>query len=60
MGYFKHLVCSVAKLVGQCIGNWYGNCPDTTILKLGWDFGPGAVCDAVGACKLVDVLVGGT
>jgi len=28
---------------------------------LGWDFGPGAVCDAVGACKLVDVLVvGGT
>ena len=31
----------------------------TTILKFGWDFGPGAVCDAVGACKLVDVLVVG-
>ena len=47
----------VAKLVGQCIGNWHGNCTVTTILKLGWDFGPGAVCDAVGAGKLVDVLV---
>ena len=31
----------------------------TTILELGWDFGPGAVCDAVGAGKLVDVLVDG-
>ena len=29
----------------------------TTILKLGWDFGPGAVCDAVGACKLVDFIL---
>ena len=28
-------------------------------MKLGWDLGPGAVCDAVGACKFVDV-VGGT
>ena len=31
----------------------------TTKLKLGWDLGPGAVCDAVGACKFVDVLVVG-
>ena len=60
MEYFKCLVqCLVAKLVGQCIGNWHGNCIVTTILKLGWDFGPGAVCDAVGAFKLVDVLVVG-
>ena len=65
MENFKHLVqCLVAKLklkrVGQFIGNWHRHCPVTTILKLGWDFGPGAVCDAVGACKLVDFIpVGG-
>ena len=60
MEKFKHLVkCLVAKLVGQSIGNWHRHCIETTILKLGWDFGPGAVCDAVGACKLVDVLVVG-
>ena len=49
----------VAKLVGQCIGNWHGNCTKTTILKLGWDFGPGAGGDAVGAFKLVDLFVVG-
>ena len=49
---FIHLV---AKLVSQCIRDWYGNWSHTTILKFGGDFGPGAVCDAVGACKLVDV-----
>ena len=38
LGYFKHLVCLVAKFVGQCIGNWHGNGFPTTILKLGWDF----------------------
>ena len=56
-----HIVqCLVAKLVDQSIGNWHGNCIVTTILKLGWDFGPGAVCDAVGAGKLVDFIpVGG-
>ena len=31
----------------------------TTILKLGWDFGPGAGGDAVGAFKLVDLFVVG-
>ena len=60
MEYFKCLVqCLVAKLVGQCIGNWHRHCPVTTILKLGWDFGPGAGGDAVGAFKLVDLFVVG-
>ena len=52
---FIHLV---AKLVSQCIRDWYGNWSHTTILKFGGDFGPGAVCDAVGACKFIDVLIG--
>ena len=51
--------CLIAKLVGQCIGDWHGYWVAATILKLGLDFGPGAVCDAVGTCKLVDVLVFG-
>ena len=39
--------------------NWYGYSILTTILKLGWDFGPGAGGDAVGAFKLVDLFVVG-
>ena len=51
--------CLIAKLVGQCIGDWHGNCIASAILKIGLDFAPGAVFDAVVAFKFENILVVG-